>query len=85
MSILIAFHLSLLCLLVALKGKKTLEKGKHQARSGRSDCESNITEVDKGKKRSAQSSNFDPPNKKSKKEGCQFPSTGKKMHWWSKG
>ncbi|TVU37882.1 hypothetical protein EJB05_11225 [Eragrostis curvula] len=60
-----------------LKGKKTLDKEKHQARSGRSDCGSNISDVDKGKKRSAQSSNFDQPNKRFKKEGCHLPSTGK--------
>ncbi|KAK3127717.1 hypothetical protein QOZ80_7AG0577500 [Eleusine coracana subsp. coracana] len=51
-----------------LKGKKTLEKEKHQARS-------NITE---GKKRSTQSSNFDMPNKWSKKEGGQLLSIGKR-------
>ncbi|CAN6226124.1 unnamed protein product [Urochloa humidicola] len=56
-----------------LKGKKRLEKEKHKSRSGRSDCHSNITEVDKGKKRSAQSSKFDLPNKRSKKEGSQMP------------
>ncbi|TKW35865.1 hypothetical protein SEVIR_2G403500v4 [Setaria viridis] len=60
-----------------LKGKKKLEKEKHRSRSGRPEFRSNITEVDKGKKRPAQSSNFDLPNKRSKKEGSQAP-CGKK-------
>ncbi|CAL5061595.1 unnamed protein product [Urochloa decumbens] len=60
-----------------LKGKKKLEKEKHTSRSGRPDCHSNITRVDKGKKRPAQSSKCDLPNKRSKKEGSQMP-CGKK-------
>ena len=62
---------------IALKGKKKLDKEKHKSRSGRPHCQSNITELDKGKKRPAQSSKFDLPNKRSKKEGSQVPS-GKK-------
>ncbi|XP_066400373.1 uncharacterized protein [Miscanthus floridulus] len=58
----------------ALKGKKKLDKEKHKSRSGRPPCQSNITELDKGKKRPAQSSKFDLPNKRSKKEGSQVPS-----------
>jgi len=57
-----------------LKGKKKLDKEKHKSRSGRPHCQSNITELDKGKKRPAQSSKFDLPNKRSKKEGSQVPS-----------
>ncbi|KAJ1291915.1 hypothetical protein BS78_02G352700 [Paspalum vaginatum] len=60
-----------------LKGKTKLKKEKHKSRSGRPDCQSNITEVDKGKKRPAQSSKFDLPNKRSKKEVSPLPS-GKK-------
>ncbi|CAN6206105.1 unnamed protein product [Urochloa humidicola] len=55
------------------KGKNKLEKEKHKSRSGRPGCHSSITEVDKGKKRHAQSSKFDLPNKRSKKEGSQMP------------
>ncbi|WVZ66716.1 hypothetical protein U9M48_015902 [Paspalum notatum var. saurae] len=60
-----------------LKGKTKLKKEKHKSRSGRPDCQSNITEVNKGKKRPAQSSKFDLPNKRSKKEVSPVPS-GKK-------
>ncbi|OEL38834.1 CDPK-related kinase 5, partial [Dichanthelium oligosanthes] len=60
-----------------LKGKKKLEKEKHKSQSGRPDCQSNINVVDKGKKRPAQSSKFDLPNKRSKKEVSQVP-CGKK-------
>lgn len=62
---------------IALKGKKKLDKEKHKSRSERPRCQSNIIELDKGKKRPAQSSKFDLPNKRSKKEGSQVPS-GKK-------
>ena len=58
---------------LALKGKKKLEKVKNKSRSGRPDCRSNINEVDKSKKRPAQSSKFDLTNKRSKKEGSQVP------------
>ena len=58
---------------LALKGKKKLEKVKNKSRSGRPDCRSNITDVDKSKKRPAQPSKFDLPNKRSKKEESQVP------------
>ncbi|KAF8668771.1 hypothetical protein HU200_051961 [Digitaria exilis] len=60
-----------------IKGKKKMEKEKHKSRSGRPDFRSNVAEVDKGKKRPAQSSRSELPNKRSKKEGSQVPS-GKK-------
>lgn len=63
---------------LALKGKKKLGKEKHRSRSGRPDFQSNITEVNKGKKRPARSSKFDVPNKRSKKEGSQMPSGGRR-------
>ncbi|KAG2638409.1 zinc finger CCCH domain-containing protein 62-like [Panicum virgatum] len=56
-----------------LKGKKKLEKVKNKSRSGRPDCRSNITDVDKSKKRPAQPSKFDLPNKRSKKEESHVP------------
>ena len=58
---------------LALKGKKKLEKVKNKSRSGWLDCRSNITDVDKSKKRPAQPSKFDLPNKRSKKEESQVP------------
>ena len=58
---------------LALKGKKKLEKVKNKSRSGRPDCRSNITDVDKSKKRPAQPSKFDLPNKRSKKEESHVP------------
>lgn len=60
-----------------LKGKKKLHKEKHKSRSERPHRQSNITELDKGKKRLAQSSKSDLPNKRSKKEGSQVPSRKK--------
>ena len=45
----------------------------NKSRSGRPDCRSNITDVDKSKKRPAQPSKFDLPNKRSKKEESQVP------------
>ena len=58
---------------LALKGKKKLEKVKNKSRSGRPDCRSNITDVDKSKKHQAQPSKFDLPNKRSKKEESHVP------------
>ncbi|KAF8679265.1 hypothetical protein HU200_046043 [Digitaria exilis] len=60
-----------------IKGKQKIEKEKHKSRSGRPDFRSNVAEVDKGKKRHAQSSKSELPNKRSKKEGSQVAS-GKK-------
>ncbi|KAL6657590.1 hypothetical protein ACP70R_005370 [Stipagrostis hirtigluma subsp. patula] len=57
-----------------LMGKKTIEKEKHQSRPGRSEHESNITKTKAGKKRAAQSSNLDLPNKRSRKDESQVRS-----------
>uniref|UniRef100_A0ACD5YXV9 Uncharacterized protein n=1 Tax=Avena sativa TaxID=4498 RepID=A0ACD5YXV9_AVESA len=55
-----------------LKGKKSMEKGKHLSQPGRPDGGSRRT---KGKKRIAQSSNSDLPTKRSRKEEHQVSST----------